>query len=850
MGLVYRSDNMMALPWRNRLKLDAMTMMMATMVRVMLMMHQSRHTSNRTTEEEEANDATKIHHKLWSTHQSQQQLSQIVPPQWKRKLLSLQAAQITSQSNDPLLTSQDVSQNLPSLASALVELPISSIFMQNADMVLKKISDETNADMTKQGIFAFYVNGQPSFNLFQLINIFREEDELLYTLEENMFDLLERNEKALEVVREAMEMGEHMESGTNNNNDDEDDTTASTYRIDVGRGWKNAILYLNDIEKNSQYNSWSRNMMNFIMAAQYGHPHTVRRNIFAMLIVVDTTVGQRYDVLDMSMQLMQMRYPIRLGILFVGEEDVKACRSGVKSEEEVDDGEVVSCDDVLLAKSSSEENTEQKSTQERMASSTSFITTQEAYQLFQIVLKHNRVAGIHYIHEITKTFASMKEGGMNHGRAQHKPTLEEYINLHSTVVSNVLGISNSEAKAEAIQVLSTAPVVTEKTESYGKSVQFAVTKSIGAGMSFFNGVPMPTSSGQDFMEGTSRVFKEEMQFISELVMKQEITDSRPRSIYARVLKGDNVFERLHPLLLKSKDKKNSHIYISHDIVGDSSLWYPATTTTPSDGDDNDIATFLVEAYFDLQTTKGLRLALSFMSTMSEFPSTLNNNGKDGDDVSVAYRILPSSNNVDDVQLNPIISYLQSEEYRKEGDTTGAILKSIISSLLDAHVGSKSSEGVDLHGIISNMAIINDTTREELLKIATDNKGNPLEYLQKKKLPADNFMIANGRVFIPELDSVETDDIELLLSLEMKRARALTNMLRPHISKGGLFEAVGGASAFLGEQTSSSSKQTRTNTDSQIAFLKEKDGEDQNPLLFVWNEDESTDAESGRKLQVS
>jgi len=120
----------------------------------------------------------------------------------------------------------------------------------------------------------------------------------------------------------------------------------------------------------------------------------------------------------------------------------------------------------------------------------------------------------------------MKEGGMYHDRAQHKPTLEEYVNLHSTVVSNVLGISNSEAKAEAIQVLSTAPVVTEKTESYGKSVQFAVTKSIGAGMSFFNGVPMPTSSGQDFMEGTSRVFKEEMQFILGLVMKQEITDSR------------------------------------------------------------------------------------------------------------------------------------------------------------------------------------------------------------------------------------------------------------------------------------------------------------------------------------
>eukprot|EP00957_Ditylum_brightwellii_P079190 6022536-Ditylum_brightwellii.AAC.1 len=111
------------------------------------------------------------------------------------------------------------------------------------------------------------------------------------------------------------------------------------------------------------------------------------------------------------------------------------------------------------------------------------------------------------------------------------------------------------------------------------------------------------------------------------------------------------------------------------------------------------------------------------------------------------------------------------------------------------------------------------------------------------------MIANGQMFIPEFDSVETDEIELLFPLEMKHACALTNMIHSHISKGGLFEAVGGASAFLGEQTSSSYKQTQTNTDSQIAFLKEKDGKDQNLLLFVWNEDESKDAESGRMLQL-
>jgi hypothetical protein len=61
---------------------------------------------------------------LWKRHDEQRKLSQIIPPVWQRQDLAVQVATVIAGSKDPLAALQEISQNLPSLASTLVHVKV------------------------------------------------------------------------------------------------------------------------------------------------------------------------------------------------------------------------------------------------------------------------------------------------------------------------------------------------------------------------------------------------------------------------------------------------------------------------------------------------------------------------------------------------------------------------------------------------------------------------------------------------------------------------------------------------------------------------------------------------------
>ena len=135
---------------------------------------------------------------LLQSHPAQQSSESIVPPAWKRRSLSMQAATAIVSSADPLSTLQGISQNLPSVAHAL-----SSIRFDDSLKTLAKeatdLSEKVGAVSPGWGDapFGFYINSRevnverPSFNIFQLLDIIREEDKKLRELESNVRPVLE-----------------------------------------------------------------------------------------------------------------------------------------------------------------------------------------------------------------------------------------------------------------------------------------------------------------------------------------------------------------------------------------------------------------------------------------------------------------------------------------------------------------------------------------------------------------------------------------------------------------------------------------------------------------------------------
>ena len=240
-------------------------------------------------------DLTSMQTGIIQSHRAQQRYESIIPPAWQRRPLSMQATTIVLSSPDPLETLKGLSQNLPSIAHFLASVRVPPS--------LEEVAEDATALASRVGAvspgwgdaaFGLYVNNnpvdveRPSFNVFQLLNVIRKEDSKLRELESRVRPVLKfaseslgssSDWKALLAVRNAMDfgMGKLKQIGINLSGVDKElPVSSKKYRIDVGRGGKNAVLYLNDIEKDPEYRSWPSSLQEMIMRSQYGGAPTVR----------------------------------------------------------------------------------------------------------------------------------------------------------------------------------------------------------------------------------------------------------------------------------------------------------------------------------------------------------------------------------------------------------------------------------------------------------------------------------------------------------------------------------------------------------------------------------------------
>ena len=762
------------------------------------------------------------------SHSFQLGSESIIPPAWQRRSLSMQAASLIVSSTDPLEALKGVSQNLPSVAHSLSNIQISESFEVLAEKATK-IATKVGAISAGWGdaAFGFYVNSRevnierPSFNVFQLLNVLREEDAILRNLDLNVRPALKKAAfvfgsgkdngssaewAALQSVRKMMDMGADklaemgksgdfsiMNSLTNESNeddginDDPDEEEASQiYRIDVGRGGKNAVLYLNDIEKDPEYSSWPTSMQEMLYRAQFGGAPTVRRNLFTMLLVIDPADGNPNPALDAVAQLLNAQFPLRLCVLIVNRDDVEEGLSSEPLPWDNGDRSFHASDSFLLLK--------------------------------HITNKYGGMVAISCLLQLLHESAKMEDA----------LSVTEYVSAHVSLLVQMGVVQQglvSKVQNDLMNLLKAGKESESDSNSknkgllYESAVQFAKDKLIRPGMSFFNGIPLPSTAS--FESKVNTILRDEQHHIMDLAMKGVITDSIPKSVYAAILSGDNVFKKYHPLL----DESSGEYFIASPRSDETSL---ILLSQPTSDYSNVDALFVIEAMIDLDDSAGIEAASSFLEVMS---SAADNSWHDSSKtVSLAARIVPAGESASSAS-NILGSLFCAASYFDAKD-----LKAVVDHTQDAKVEG----GVDAN-FFDAIEGLSESVRRKMTDAVTEGK-----QCHGAKHDEKYLYTANGRVYVPNGSPLITlDDIKMLVNLELDRTTAITKLILGNLSSDSasndvslsgrvLHQAIGRSAAALNEVFSSSTK-SKGGLSAPTADLNSlQTGDNENPLYFSWN----------------
>lgn len=753
---------------------------------------------------------------LWNIHDEHQVHSQIIPPVWQRRRLPLQATAAIVSSKDPLFTLQEISQNLPSVASTLVHLRVpNAIHEMNT-----KIEEFMEQDASSFQPDVLYFNGRPfrvdrpSFNLFELLNLIKQEQEYLNVLKLKIGPYLRTSDgkesrEALRAVQKAWMMGKTFVDamfgvGVVRVDEDDDESMAPKsdspqYRIDVGRGWKNAVIYLNDIEKDPQYRQWPRSLRQALMNMQFGMPPSVRRNLYTILAITDPLTESNNAGMSLASQLMQSQFPARLGILILNDNDLNICSKWIREQESKLETEPCPVPPILTNMNAILEDLKE------IPASTQAIHRLVSGMLQNLVTRPGAISA--YVEYFFASIGNDISGGLS---------MFDLLEMHGEMVESMSMGTKKGTMLEFLQAFKEAEVVVDDFSTYGMTLRFAVSKGLRSGMSFVNGRPLP--SGNENPQEISRIFGEEQNHVFGLIMQGDITDSLPKSVYAKMLTGSHVFKKHHPLLIQGEKSSNKHILME---TKNDSREFMVPRSVPFLAEAN----FVVDAYLSFDTAEGLELASKFITILDSFSLTIQESTTESIDpttIGLTYRILPNTANAAASAICPLLAQ-------------GSLLdvdnmQAILSEYSKLRLSDLVTDDAELLEFASRVL-----PRELRERIFSSEKPMACKGSNVPKSGSSDKIVANGRVFSLDDSVLEKEDIELLLSMELKRAKAVTMLLKGVIEfkSPSDVEAISRVAAFLAisEVSSSSNRILVEDIFAQLDALSETN---ENPLHFSWN----------------
>jgi hypothetical protein len=86
-----------------------------------------------------------------------------------------------------------------------------------------------------------------------------------------------------------------------------------SYRVDISKGFKHAVIFLNNLEKDNQYHSWSKSLQ-ALFYPSWSLPQ-LRRNLYTIVTVVDFFSKDGMFMHSQVQMMMQQMYPLRFGVV-------------------------------------------------------------------------------------------------------------------------------------------------------------------------------------------------------------------------------------------------------------------------------------------------------------------------------------------------------------------------------------------------------------------------------------------------------------------------------------------------------------------------------------------------------
>lgn len=364
------------------------------------------------------------------------------------------------------------------------------------------------------------------------------------------------------------------------------------------------------------------------------------------------------------------------------------------------------------------------------------------------------------------------------------------------------------------------------------------------GMSFLNGIPFPDSSDPAFGLGVNEILRYEQNYIMGQVMSGEITDDKPKSVYAHLLKGDNIYPQYHELLSGGSDAEYAPMSTK---ANDLSLIIPRKNDAISIQDVD--AFFVIEAVIDVDSLDGINMAKDFLDLIESAPEKWH----ETKNVLVGFRLVLEKEGI------------------KGDPTKGAGLASLFcsASRLRPKVMRRAIEIMMENGSyldathkISKAKDIDKESRETLADITKYvSKCSNIGTTDKK-----NYYTVNGRIYSPVESAfgpfLTKDDVIMLINIELDKTVGMTRLIAPKLMPkdentankeklmamhNAITLSLTALNHVFSKSESSALSQFSQGASSGIVEIMEnlEASDEQNPLYFSWNE-----VFAKKKLQVS
>jgi hypothetical protein len=245
--------------------------------------------------------------------------------------LGLQATQAIISSTNPVRTMNEILLNFPKHAPSLSSSRVSSELREAINHWYS-----TGAPQVPPN--SLFINGarvdldRPTFNIFSFLGILQKEFQSLDFLNER--NLVVGMKKS--IVDLARTLNEKKSRGAGGG-------LGNIVRVDVSKGGKSVIHFLNNLEKDSLYKRLPRSVKTLLQPSW--QLHAIQKNLYTLIGLVDPASSSGASLLFQLNSLFQQQYPLRIGVALACHETQRSSL-GVGKEGDGMGSEGISSEDV------------------------------------------------------------------------------------------------------------------------------------------------------------------------------------------------------------------------------------------------------------------------------------------------------------------------------------------------------------------------------------------------------------------------------------------------------------------------------------------------------------------------